>query len=264
MQHIMKILVPIKRVPDYEQKIKISADADYIQTDAIKWILNPFDEIAVEEALRIKEAKAGSTGSPQGGNAEVVVVTIGPKECLSQIQTALAMGADRAIHVVSDVQFNFDLSYLILSELFKKDQYSLVIMGKQAIDSDSNQTAQLLAACLDLPQATFASKIIIEQDLSSATVTREVDGGLETIKITLPAVISTDLRLNTPRYATLPNIVKAKKKPVEELKISDFSVSNSGQVKLIKLMYPETRKAGVKVSSVAELVDKLKNEVKVI
>lgn len=251
----MKILVPIKRVPDYEQKIKISSGADYIQTDAIKWILNPFDEIAVEEALRIKESK---------GDVEIVVVTIGPKECLSQIQTALAMGADRAIHVVSDVKFNFDLAYLVLAELFKKDQYSLVIMGKQAIDSDSNQTGQLLAACLDLPQATFASKVLIEQDQSLATVTREVDGGLETIKISLPAVITTDLRLNTPRYATLPNIVKAKKKPVEELKLSDFSVSDSAQVKLIKLTYPETRKAGVKVSSVAELVDKLKNEAKVI
>lgn len=252
----MKILVPIKRVPDYEQKIKISANADYIETDAIKWILNPFDEIAVEEALRIKESKDSTT--------EVVVVTIGPKECLSQIQTTLAMGADRAIHVISDVKFNFDLAYLILAELFKKDQYSLVIMGKQAIDSDSNQTGQLLAACLDLPQATFASKVIINDDLGSATVTREVDGGLETIKVSLPAVVTTDLRLNTPRYATLPNIVKAKKKPVEELKLSDFSIDTSAQVKLIKLLYPETRKAGVKVSSVAELVDKLKNEAKVI
>lgn len=251
----MKILVPIKRVPDYEQKIKITAEANYIQTDAIKWILNPFDEIAVEEALRIREAK---------GDVQVVVATIGPKECLSQIHTALAMGADCGIHVISDVKFDFDLSYLVLAELFKKDQYSLVIMGKQAVDSDNNQTGQLLAASLDLPQATFASKIVFDEQCKSANVTREVDGGLETIAVQLPAIITTDLRLNTPRYATLPNIVKAKKKPVEELKLSDFSIPDSGRVRLVRITYPEARKAGVKVSSVTELVDKLINEAKVI
>lgn len=251
----MKILVPIKRVPDYEQKIKLCSDNSYIQIDGIKWILNPFDEIAVEEALKIKEAKA---------DVEVVVVTIGPKDCIGQLHTALAMGADRAVHVVADIRFDFDMSYLILGEVYKKEQYDLIIMGKQAIDSDNNQTAQLLAAYLDLPQATFASKVVFDQSYSEATVTREVDGGLETIAVNLPAIISTDLRLNTPRYATLPNIVKAKKKPIQELSLSDFNLPSESKVKILSLAYPEARKAGVKVSSVSELVSKLKNEAKVI
>ena len=194
----MKILVPVKRVPDYELKVKVAAGGNGIQTDGIKWIINPFDEIAVEEALRLKDARP---------DVEVVIVSIGPQEAGEQIRSALAFGADRGIHVVADSVVDSDSAARILAALFKQDQYQMIIMGKQAIDSDANQTGQILAAALDLPQATFASKIVLDEFTTSAKVTREVDGGLETISVTLPAVITTDLRLNTPRHRTLPNIV---------------------------------------------------------
>jgi electron transfer flavoprotein beta subunit len=252
-----KILVPIKRVPDYAVKVRISPAGDSIVTDGIKWILNPFDEIAVEEAIRLKE-KTGKVD-------EIVVVSIGPKEISEQLRTALAMGADRAILVEADAsKVDSDVAHKVLVEIFKKDKFDLVIMGKQAIDSDANQTAQLLAAKLSLPQATFASKIEINADWTSANVTREVDGGLETLAVQLPAIVSTDLRLNEPRYPSLPGIVKAKKKPLEEIAISSLGVVAQPKVVVKKMSLPKQRSAGVKVASVAELVDKLKNEAKVI
>lgn len=251
----MKILVPLKRVPDYEMKVKVLASGEGIQTDNIKWIVNPFDEIAVEEALRIKEA---------GSGAEVIVVTVGPKEAAEQLRSALAMGADRGIHVTADGQVDSDVAARALAALCGKDSYQFVILGKQSIDSDANQTPQLLAALLNWPQATFASKVVLAEGGGSAQVTREVDGGLETIEVSLPAVISTDLRLNTPRYTTLPNIVKAKKKPIEELTLDSLGVSLVPKVKIHKLSAPPPRKGGVKVASIAELMEKLQNEAKVI
>lgn len=252
---MLKILVPIKRVPDYEQKVKILADGQDYERGGVKWIVNPFDEIAVEEAIRLKEA---------GNDLEIVVVCIGPAESTEQIRTALAMGADRGILVKSDNAVDSDLASRVLAKVYEKENPSLVVMGKQSIDTDANQTGQLLASILDLPQATFASKLEVAKDWSSADVTREVDGGLETIQVTLPAVVTTDLRLNEPRYASLPGIVKAKKKPLEELNIEEFTTDTAPKVKLLKLQYPEGRKAGAKVESVAELVSKLKNEAKVI
>lgn len=252
-----KILVPIKRVPDYAVKAKINANGDSIVTDGIKWILNPFDEIAVEEAIRLKE-KSGKVD-------EIVVVSVGPKEISEQLRTALAMGADRAILVEADsTKVDSDVAHRVFVELFKKEKYDLVIMGKQAIDSDANQTAQLMAAKLSLPQATFASKIEVNADWTSANVTREVDGGLETISVTLPAILSTDLRLNEPRYPSLPGIVKAKKKPLEEITIASLGVAAEPKVVVKKLTLPKQRSAGIKVANVSELIDKLRNEAKVI
>lgn len=249
----MKILVPIKRVPDYELKLKVNAAGDGVQTDGIKWIVNPFDEIAVEEALKIRDSQAGS---------EVIVVTIGPSAASEQLRNALAMGADRGIHIVTDAPIDSDVAARLLAAVYARDEYQIVIMGKQAIDSDANQTAQLLAAALKLPQATFASKVVLSG--AGAEVTREVDGGLETIAVDFPAIISTDLRLNTPRYVTLPNIVKAKKKPIEELTPEALAVKAESRVLIRKLTAPAARKGGVKVASVAELVEKLKSEAKVI
>ena len=251
-----KILVPVKRVPDYETKVRINSEGNGIQTDGIKWILNPFDEIAVEEAIKIKEARSDIE--------EIVVVSIGPKETSEQIRTALAMGADRGILVVEDSYVDSNSAHKVLAKIFSQDEYSFVIMGKQAIDSDASQTAQLLAASLNLPQATFASKVEVDDSLSSAVVTREVDGGLESIKVSLPAIISTDLRLNEPRYPSLPGIVKAKKKPLDETSFSDLGVENQVFVKVRSMAMPPERAAGIKVESVAELVDKLKNDAKVI
>lgn len=251
----MKILVPIKRVPDYEMKVKILPSGEGIQTDGIKWIVNPFDEIAVEEALKIKES---------GAATEVVVVTIGPSGAAEQLRSALAMGADRAILVVTDQPVDSDAAARALAAVCGHEQYGLIILGKQSIDSDANQTGQLLAAALNWPQATFASKVSVTPDGSGARVTREVDGGLETIDITLPGIITTDLRLNTPRYTTLPNIVKAKKKPLEEIPFDTLGVSSAVKVKVRKLSIPPARQAGVKVQSVSELVEKLKNEAKVL
>lgn len=249
----MKILVPIKRVPDYEAKIKIKSDQAAIETEGIKWIVNPFDEIAVEEALRLKEA---------GKADEVIVVGIGPDEVVTQLRYGMAMGADRAILVKYDGEVDSDLAARVLGKVYQRgagDQgYGLVIMGKQAIDSDAGQTPQLLAAGLNLPQACFASRVELEGE--SAIVTREVDGGLETIKVGVPCVISTDLRLNEPRYAPLPGIMKAKKKPLEEIEIADLGVELSNKIKVLRISPPPKREAGKKVGSVEELVDALQNE----
>lgn len=250
-----KILVPVKRVPDYEMKVKIAAEGNAIKKDGIKWIVNPFDEIAVEEAVRIKEA---------GSDIEVVVASIGPEGTSEQLRTALAMGADKAIQVVTDSEIDSDCAHRILAALYEKDDYKLVIMGKQSIDSDANQTGQLLASKLGLPQATFASKLEVGDDWTSAKVTREVDGGLETIEVTLPAVVTTDLRLNEPRYPSLPGIVKAKKKPMESIDVSSLGVELAPKVKVLAMEPPPERAAGIKVESVAELVGKLKNEAKVL
>jgi len=251
-----KILVPIKRVPDYEIKVKVNAEGTGIQTSGIKWIVNPFDEIAVEEALRIKEKV--------GDEVEVVVATIGPEDATEQLRTCLAMGADRALHVVTADYVDSYLAHVVLAKLYGRENPELVIMGKQSIDSDASQTGQLLASKLGLPQATFASKLELSEDNSKATVTREVDGGLQTISVNLPAVITTDLRLNEPRYPSLPGIVKAKKKPLESLSFSDLEVSGEARVKVVSMEPPEERSAGVKVESVEELVAKLKDEAKVI
>ncbi|MBL7661445.1 electron transfer flavoprotein subunit beta/FixA family protein [bacterium] len=252
-----KILVPIKRVPDYQAKIKIKPDGSGIQTEGIKWIINPFDEIAVEEAIRIKEAR--------GGNCEVVVTTVGAEAVSEQLRSALAMGADRAIHVLTDLEIDSDFASQVLAAVIRKEAPALVIMGKQAIDSDANQTGQLLACRLNQAQATFASKLVVAEDWSSAEVTREVDGGLETIKISLPAVVTTDLRLNEPRYPSLPNIVKAKKKPLDAYTLESLGLAALGpKVKVLKLEMPAGRKAGVKVQSVQELVERLHHEAKVI
>jgi electron transfer flavoprotein beta subunit len=251
----MKILVPIKRVPDYELKVKVSAAGDGIQTEGIKWIVNPFDEIAVEEALKLKESKA---------DVEVVVATVGPQAATEQLRTALAMGADRGILITAADAVDSDVAARLLAAVCRRDQYQLILMGKQSIDSDANQTGQLLAAALDLPQATFASKVVVDDSCASAEVTREVDGGLETLRLTLPAVITTDLRLNTPRYATLPNIVKAKKKPIEEIAATDLGVDAAAKVLVKKLSMPAPRQAGKKVQSAAELIQLLRNEAKVI
>lgn len=251
-----RILVPLKRVPDYEIKIKVNSEGNNIQTDGIKWIVNPFDEIAVEEAIRIKEKSSDEV--------EVVVVSIGPAAATEQIRTALAMGADKGILVVTDEYVDSDAAKRVLSEIYSKDDYAMVLMGKQSIDSDANQTGQLMAAGLGIAQATFASKIEIVDDFSTANVTREVDGGLQTIKVTLPAIVTTDLRLNEPRYPSLPNIVKAKKKPLEEIALADLGVDVSAKVIVRKMEPPKERQAGIKVESVDDLIDKLKNQAKVI
>lgn len=250
----MKIFVPIKRVPDYETRVKVNSAGDGIQSDAIKWIINPFDEIAIEEALRVRDARGG----------EVVVATVGPRASSEQLRTALALGADRAIHVITDETLDSHAAHLALTALIRRESFDFVILGKQAIDSDANQTPQLTAATLDWPQATFASKLEIDADGTGASVTREVDGGLETVWVAFPAVISTDLRLNTPRLVTLPNIVKAKKKPIEEVEPATLGVSLANRVRVVRMSAPPARKAGTKVASVAELVDKLKNEAKVL
>lgn len=249
----MKVLVPIKRVVDFEAKIRVKADGSDIETDGIKWIVNPFDEIAVEEALRLKEA---------GVVDEVVVVSIGPEDAVTQLRFTMAMGADSAILVKVDSIVDSDLAARVLAEVYKRGEYSFVIMGKQAIDSDASQTPQLLATRLELPQASFASKVELAD--GSATVTREVDGGLETVKVSLPCVISTDLRLNEPRYAPLPGIMKAKKKPLEELALADLGLDAEPKVKVLKMHAPEQRQAGRIVESVEELVTALKEEAKVL
>ena len=249
----MKILVPIKRVVDYNVKIRVKADQSGVELANVKMAMNPFDEIAVEEAVRLKEA---------GKATEVVAVSAGTTQCQETLRTAMAIGADRGILVESDA----DLQPLAVAKLLKaivdKEQPKLVILGKQAIDDDSNQTGQMLAALLGWPQATFASKV--EVGAERVTVTREIDGGLETLALPLPAVITTDLRLNEPRYATLPNIMKAKKKPLETVKPADLGVDVAPRLTTLKVVEPAARSAGVKVADVAELVAKLKNEAKVI
>ena len=249
----MKILVGIKRVVDYNVRIRVKSDGSGVDTDGVKMSINPFDEIALEQALRIREA---------GQADEVIVVSLGDNACQQQLRTGLAMGADRAIQV--DTSEN--LQPLTIARTFikviEKEQPGLVILGKQAIDADNSQTAQMIAALWDRPQATFASEMNLSAD--SVSVTREVDAGLETIEVDLPAVISVDLRLNEPRYASLPNIMKAKKKELKVIPLVDTGVDASPRTELLKVELPEARAAGIMVDSVDQLVDKLKNEAKVI
>jgi electron transfer flavoprotein beta subunit len=245
----MKILVPVKRAIDKDVKIRVKADGSGVELGNVKMSMNPFDEIAIEEAIRLKEA---------GKASEIVAVSIGPAQASETIRTALAMGADRGILVKTDVPPEPLAVAKILKAIAAAEQPGLVIMGKQAIDDDSNQTGQMLAALLGWPQGTFASKVGIEGD--AVLVTREVDGGLQTVKLKLPAVVTTDLRLNEPRYASLPNIMKAKKKPIADKSATDYGVDIAPRLEVVKTAEPPARKAGVKVKSVAELVDKLKNE----
>ena len=249
----MKILVTVKRVVDYNVKIRVKPDGTGVELANVKMSMNPFDEISVEEALRLKEA---------GKATEVVVVSIGPAKAEETLRTALAMGADRAILVETDDAVEPLAVAKILKGVVDAEQPGLVITGKQAIDDDSNQTGQMLSALLGWSQATFASKLDLGAD--KATVTREVDGGLQTIDVKLPAIVTTDLRLNEPRYASLPNIMKAKKKPLDKKSPADFGVDTTARLQVLKTEEPSGRKAGVKVKSVAELVDKLKNEAGVL
>ncbi|MEW6452617.1 MAG: electron transfer flavoprotein subunit beta/FixA family protein [Pseudomonadota bacterium] len=243
----MKVLVPVKRVVDYNVKIRVKSDGSGVELANVKMSMNPFDEIAVEEALRLKEA---------GKATEVVVVSIGPAQASETIRTGLAMGADRGILVKTDASVEPLAVAKILKKIIDDEKPGLVILGKQAIDDDSNQTGQMLAALLGWSQATFASKL--EVDGSDFKVTREVDGGLQTIKVKGPAIVTTDLRLNEPRYASLPNIMKAKKKPIDEKAIDSFGVDVAPRLEVLKTNEPAGRKAGVKVKDVAELVSKLK------
>ena len=249
----MKVLVAVKRVVDYNVKVRVKADGTGVETANVKMSMNPFDEIGVEEAVRLKE----------GGKAtEVIAVSLGVAQCQETIRTALAMGADRGIHVQTDVELQPLAVAKLLKAVVDKEQPQLCILGKQAIDDDANQTGQMLATLWGRPQATFASKLEVAE--GKATVTREVDAGLETIQAKLPLVMTTDLRLNEPRYASLPNIMKAKKKPIEQLTPEALSVDAAPRLKTLKVVEPPKRKSGVKVKSVAELVDKLRNEAKVI
>ena len=249
----MKALVAVKRVVDYNVKIRVKADHTGVETANVKMSMNPFDEIAVEEALRLREA---------GIVEEVIVVSAGVAQCQETIRTGLAMGADRGVLIETDVELQPLAVAKLLKAVIEKEGPEIVIIGKQAIDDDCNQTGQMLAALLGWPQATFASKIVING--TAAEVTREVDGGLETVKLKLPAVITTDLRLNEPRYASLPNIMKARKKPIDTLKPADLGVDPAPRLTVLKVAEPPKRKAGQKVGSVAELVAKLRTEAKVI
>jgi electron transfer flavoprotein beta subunit len=249
----MKVLVPVKRVVDYNVKVRVKSDQTGVDIANVKMSMNPFDEIAVEEAVRLKEA---------GAATEIVVVSCGIAQCQETLRTALAIGADRAILVETDVELQPLAVAKLLKAITDKEKPGLIIVGKQAIDDDANQTGQMLAALADLPQATFASKVVIAD--GRAEVTREVDGGLEKISVALPAVVTADLRLNEPRYVTLPNIMKAKKKPLEIVKPSDLGVDVTPRLKTLKVSEPPARKAGVKVADAAALVAKLKNEAKVI
>ena len=248
-----KILVATKRVTDSNVKVRVRSDGSGVDITNVKMSMNPFDEIAIEEAVRLKE---------KGVATEVIAVSCGVQQCQETLRTAMAIGADRAIHVLTDVELQPLAVAKLLKALVDKEQPGLVILGKQAIDDDCNQTGQMLAALADLPQATFASKV--EIDGGKARVTREVDGGLETLEITLPAVITTDLRLNEPRYVTLPNIMKAKKKQLDVVKPADLGVDAAPRLKTLKVSEPAKRGAGIKVADVAALVDKLRNEAKVI
>jgi len=249
----MKVLVPVKRVVDYNVKVRVKADGSGVETANVKMSMNPFDEIAVEEAIRLKEA---------GVATEIVAVSIGAAQSQETLRTALAIGADRAILVVTSVEIQPLAVAKLLQAIVAREQPGLVIMGKQAIDDDSNQTGQMLAALLGWSQATFASKLKVGG--AAAEVTREVDGGLETICVKLPAVVTTDLRLNEPRYVTLPNIMKAKKKPLETLTPEALGVDVASRLKTLKVQEPPKRSAGKLVKSVQELVEKLRNEAKVI
>ena len=249
----MKVLVPVKRVVDYNVKVRVKGDGSGVELANVKMSMNPFDEIAVEEALRLKEA---------GKATEVVVVSIGPTQASETIRTGLAMGADRGILVKAEGAVEPLAVAKILKKVAEEEQPGLIILGKQAIDDDSNQTGQMLAALLGWSQATFASKLEVEG--SDFKVTREVDGGLQTVKLKGPAIVTTDLRLNEPRYASLPNIMKAKKKPIAEKAVADYGVDVAARLEVLKTTEPAGRKAGVKVKDVAELVSKLKNEAGVL
>lgn len=249
----MKVLVPVKRVIDYNVKVRVKSDESGVDLANVKMSMNPFDEIAVEEAIRLKEA---------GIVTEVVAISIGPEKAQDQIRQALAMGADRGILIKSDSDIEPLAVAKLLKAVVEEEQPELVILGKQAIDDDSNQTGQMLAALLGWSQGTFASKV--EKEDGRLNVTREIDGGLQTISLKMPAIVTTDLRLNEPRYASLPNIMKAKRKPLDVKDVSDFGVDISRRLQVLKVTEPPKREAGVKVESVAELVDKLKNEAGVL
>jgi electron transfer flavoprotein beta subunit len=249
----MKALVAVKRVVDYNVKVRVKADHTGVETANVKMSMNPFDEIAVEEALRLREA---------GTVEEIIVVSCGIQQCQETIRTALAMGADRGVLVLTDVELQPLAVAKLLKAVIQKEGPEIVIIGKQAIDDDCNQTGQMLAALLGWPQATFASKLVI--GAGSAEVTREVDGGLETVKLKMPAVVTTDLRLNEPRYASLPNIMKAKKKPIDTVTPADLGVDVAPRLITLKVEEPVKRQGGVKVGSVEELVTKLKTEARVI
>ena len=249
----MKVLVAVKRVVDFNVKVRVKADKTGVETANVKMSMNPFDEIGVEEAIRLKEADKAT---------EVVAVSIGVAQAQETIRTALAMGADRGIHVLTDAELQPLAVAKLLKAVVDKEQPKIVILGKQAIDDDCNQTGQMLAALLGWSQGTFVSKILPDGD--SMTVTREVDGGLETVQLKLPAIVTTDLRLNEPRYASLPNIMKAKKKPIDQLTPDALGVDPAPRLLTLKVEEPAKRKSGVKVGSVAELVEKLRTEAKVI
>ena len=243
----------VKRVVDYNVKVRVKSDHSGVDIANVKMSMNPFDEIAIEEAVRLKEAGIAS---------EIVAVSAGPAQCQETLRTALAIGADKAILVETDVELQPLAVAKILKALCEKEQAQIVLLGKQAIDDDSNQTGQMLASLMDIPQGTFASKVVVAD--GKVSVTREVDGGLETVQLSLPAVVTTDLRLNEPRYVTLPNIMKAKKKPLDIIKPEDLSVDITPRLKTIKVEEPPKRSAGIMVADVAALVDKLKNEAKAI
>jgi len=245
--------VAVKRVVDYNVKVRVKSDHSGVDIANVKMSMNPFDEIAIEEAVRLKEAGIAS---------EIVAVSAGPAQCQETLRTALAIGADKAILVETDVELQPLAVAKILKALCEKEQAQIVLLGKQAIDDDSNQTGQMLASLMDIPQGTFASKVVVAD--GKVSVTREVDGGLETVQLSLPAVVTTDLRLNEPRYVTLPNIMKAKKKPLDIINPEDLSVDITPRLKTIKVEEPPKRSAGIMVADVAALVDKLKNEAKVI
>ena len=249
----MKVLVPVKRVVDYNVKVRVKSDGSGVELANVKMSMNPFDEIAVEEAIRLKE---------KGAASEIVAVSIGPAQAQETIRTALAMGADRGILVKTDDVTEPLAVAKILKAIVDAEEPGLVIMGKQAIDDDANQTGQMLAALLGWPQGTFASKLDLAD--GKASVTREVDGGLQTVKLNMPAIVTTDLRLNEPRYASLPNIMKAKKKPIDEKTPADFGVDTAPRLKVVKTVAPANRQAGVHVASVAELVAKPNNDARVL
>ncbi|WP_369602026.1 electron transfer flavoprotein subunit beta/FixA family protein [Hahella sp. SMD15-11] len=249
----MKVLVAVKRVIDYNVKVRVKPDNSGVDLTNVKMAMNPFDEIAVEEAVRLKE---------KGIATEVVVVSIGPKAAQEQIRTALALGADRGILIETDQEVQSLDAAKLLKAVVEKEQPQLILLGKQSIDTDNNQTGQMLAALLGIGQGTFASRLDVEGD--HAVVEREIDGGLMDVKLKLPAVVTADLRLNEPRYASLPNIMKAKKKPLETLSVADLGVELKPRLKTLKVEPPPQRKPGIKVKSVDELIDKLKNEAKVI
>ena len=255
----MKVLVPVKRVIDYNVKARVKADQSGVDLANVKMSMNPFDEIAVEEAVRLKEGKGHHAANTAG---DIVAVSVGVTQAQETIRNALAIGADRGILVQSDTDLEPLAVAKVLKAVVDEEKPDLVLMGKQAIDGDNNAVGQMLAALLDWPQATFASKVEISG--GSAEVTREVDGGLQTVKVTMPAIVTTDLRLNEPRYASLPNIMKAKKKPIDEKTVEDYGVDPTPRLTVLKTEEPAARKAGVMVADVAELVSKLRNEAGVI